>query len=169
MGNNSDPEIPMKLKLFELTLIAGTGVILIMIFFPIFAPPTEGKPSPSCLSNLKQFQTATQIYLTDSNDRLPLEPWMDDLRPYVKNEDTYRCTELKRPLTYGYAYHSLVVGKSLTAFPSASTVLFFETDALGRNVVANLAARNLDRHDKKYSNVAYVDGHAKKVRVGESP
>ena len=159
----------MKIKVSELVIVFLICAILVAIFYPIFTPDRESTPSRSCLSNVKQLATATQIYLTDSNDRLPLEPWIDDLWPYVKDEDLYRCPVLKRPRTYGYAYHSLVVGKPLTAFPSAGTALFFETDALGRNVVANLAARNLDRHKREYSNVSYVDGHARMIRAGESP
>ena len=46
-----------------------------------------------------------------------------------------------------------------------TTVLQFETDNLSSNVIANPATRS-GRHDGA-SNVAFIDGHVKRARLGE--
>lgn len=158
----------MKVSRAEIVVSTMIVAVLGYIAYPFLIPKEQEGHRTFCLSTVRQLGTSTQIYLSDSNDVLPLDPWMDCLSPYAKNEQMYTCVELKSPLKYGYAYHLPLVGQPTSKFPVETTVLFFETDALGRNVVANLAARDLDRH-KGGSNVVYLDNHARIVPKGESP
>ena len=166
MSENLNPEIRVRTwlawALLGITVSCG-GAIL----YPVYLAARPAPTGAACKSNLKQLATATLIYLTDFDDRLPLEPWMDDMYPYVKNEDLYSCFVVRRPQRYGYAYHLKVLGKQVKNLREKE-VLFFETDALGRNVVSNLAGRSLDRH-KTGSNVAYIDSTARFIPANKSP
>ena len=48
-------------------------------------------------------------------------------------------------------------------------VMAFETDALAKNVVMNLAGRNRNRHREKSSHVVYADTHARRIKAREKP
>lgn len=61
----------------------------------------------------------------------------------------------------GFAYKLGLAAARLSSVQDPEhTVLFFETEALAHDVVANLAAR-CERHDRGGSNVVYADGHGK--------
>ncbi len=143
-------------------------VVVALIVYPLVARPRETDGHrPSCMSHLKQIATAMMIYGSDYDDRLPLGNWADATSVLLKNDDIYRCPQATR---YGYAMNMDVVGKRVDYSSSGvkTTVLLFDTDALGRNVVANLAARSPKRHGDG-SHVSYVDTHVKWVRGGEKP
>lgn len=138
-----------------------------IILFPVFAQPSQNGHRPVCLSNLKQLSTAMLIYEFDFDDRLPLENWADAILIYLKHEDLLHCPQAAQ---YGYAMNMEVVGAKVKEEDPkrARTVLLFDTDALGRNVVANLAARSRSRH-KGGSNVSYLDARARWVPGDRQP
>lgn len=83
---------------------------------------------------------------------------------YVRNDDVYRCTEVpEKSRGFGRALDNHLVGKRYTVVPPYA-VMLFETGALGRNVVMNVAGIAY-RHGKseKRSLVSFSDGHAKAV------
>lgn len=68
---------------------------------------------------------------------------------------------------FGYAVKLGLVGmNTLEVKDHDKTVMFFETDALGESVVANLAAR-CARHSKDGSIVTYLDTRARFVKFDE--
>lgn len=151
----------------------GTGLVIVLSVVVLLPVTTHhpGAPNATCRSNLKQLGYALQIYMTDSDERLPPTGWAAELEPYIKNEDMLTCPIVSRDrkAKFGYAMNSEVMGIDAAKVKDpAKTVVFFETDALGRGVVANLAARNRDRHKGK-SHVAYLDTQARAIPKEQEP
>jgi prepilin-type N-terminal cleavage/methylation domain-containing protein/prepilin-type processing-associated H-X9-DG protein len=82
--------------LIELLVVIAIIAILAAILFPVFAQAKAAAKKISALSNMKQIGTATQIYLADVDDMMPMgsggcwwQPrdggWTQDTRPYIKN------------------------------------------------------------------------------------
>jgi hypothetical protein len=114
---------------------------------------------------MKQVGTATAIYWSDYDDHMPLENWMECLEPTLKNPTLFVCPNIaKAKKGYGYAMKYGVVGiDTVEVMDPAFTVMYFETDALGRSVVANLAARS-GRHNNG-SIIVSFDTHARFRRL----
>lgn len=137
-------------------LIAIAGVII----WPMLSP-NRSSPATICLSNVKQQSVSHLLYQADWDDHYPVKAWQTSLAKYTKATD-FSCDEVtKKGGKDGYAmdWHLLGADAKKIADP-ARTVVVFETDALGREVVANLAAVSVGRH-KKGSNFGYADAHAK--------
>src|ERR1700722_2633455 len=54
--------------LIELLVVIAIIAILAAILFPVFAQAKEAAKKTSCLSNLQQIGTSTEIYLNDYDD-----------------------------------------------------------------------------------------------------
>lgn len=128
----------------------------------------RSSPTVTCLSNAKQMATGSIIYASDFDDRFPLRHrWMDDLRPYVRNESLYHCPEVPKG-AYGYAYNAAISGKKSPP-DDANVPLIYDSQILTRN--ASDRVRSLPpsgRHPKNNpakNVIAYADGHAKAVPV----
>ncbi|MEQ1936607.1 MAG: hypothetical protein ABL962_22370, partial [Fimbriimonadaceae bacterium] len=136
-------------------------LVTAILMYPFLARRPRGMYRDPCATNMKQIGTATAIYLGDNNDRMPLENWIDGLFAYTKNSDITDCPEIKKAgKHYGYAMKIGMIGlNALTIEEPGATAMYFETDALGKNVVANLAARGF-RHNKAGSAVTFADTHA---------
>jgi prepilin-type N-terminal cleavage/methylation domain-containing protein/prepilin-type processing-associated H-X9-DG protein len=89
--------------LIELLVVIAIIAILAAILFPVFARAREKARQSSCLSNLKQLATATQMYLQDYDSIFPSQ-WSTHvqtnvphnfgfqlLTPYVRNEQIWVC------------------------------------------------------------------------------
>jgi len=128
-------------------LVTGfVGVALYAVFYPVCSRYPNVPRVQNCLSSLKQLGVATMVYVVDFDDRFPVERWTDVTMPYVKNEGLYHCNTRENPDTkYGFAMNLDVCGRRLAELDE-KTVLYFETDARARNVIANLAAQNKSRH-----------------------
>ena len=57
--------------LIELLVVIAIIAILAAILFPVFAQAREKARQASCLSNVKQLGTATQLYIDDYDETLP--------------------------------------------------------------------------------------------------
>lgn len=145
-------------------------VVVWVVFAPMYAGHRPASPNTVCLSHLKQIGTAGQLYLSDNEDRQPLENWVDSTLDYSKNSDVYSCPLVQtEPKLYGYAMNSQVVGVDSTKVVDPSkTIVHFDTDAIYRNVVANLAAMSYSRH-KNYCTVVRMDSSAKRIRDPSLP
>jgi len=79
--------------LIELLVVIAILAILAAILFPVFAHAREKARQTSCLSNLKQLATATQMYLQDYDSIFPSQS-----SAYVQtNRPTTSATRFSRP------------------------------------------------------------------------
>lgn len=104
-----------------------------------------------CISNMKQMGTSMLIYLGDNDNRFPAADWIDAVMPYSKNEWLFTCPEINAlKQKWGFAMNVKLLGTDAKKIADpVSKPMLFETDALARNVAANLRTRNLDRHKRQ--------------------
>ncbi|MEQ1823778.1 MAG: hypothetical protein ABL949_14820 [Fimbriimonadaceae bacterium] len=135
------------------------------------------RPKTLCLSNVKQFSKAMLMYAESNNDTLPKNSWVQPLMPIIKSgpdwsksdDGVWSCPDVLNQNKHGgYAMNSAVMGKRLSDFEHPETIVtIFETDALGIDVITNLAARS-GRHNGG-SQIGCLDGHARFKKLGETP
>lgn len=93
--------------LIELLVVVAIIGILAAMLFPVFARVRESARSISCSSNLKQMSMALFMYSSDhggnwpiaggaiewdeANDPSVAHGWMQQLFPYTKNRQIFRC------------------------------------------------------------------------------
>lgn len=126
----------------------------------------------SCLSNLKQIALAALMYAQDHDETFPdAEQWMEQLIPYIGENDAIFHCPAAEGMQYGYAMNDEVSGISLgeVSMPS-QTVIFFETNTDERNAhggVGDIA--NPSHHEDDLNNFAFCDGHCMVMRLGTTP
>ncbi len=86
--------------LIELLVVIAIIAILAAILFPVFAQAREKARQTSCLSNNKQYATATLMYLQDYDEAFPMSAYLNGtcvatfywaVVPYVKNGQITVC------------------------------------------------------------------------------
>ncbi len=82
--------------LIELLVVIAIISILAAILFPVFARARENARRASCLSNAKQAGLGIMQYTQDYDEKLPKAYhnstiWADDIQPYVKNYQMFKC------------------------------------------------------------------------------
>ncbi|HVK02066.1 MAG TPA: prepilin-type N-terminal cleavage/methylation domain-containing protein [Armatimonadaceae bacterium] len=86
--------------LIELLVVIAIIAILAAILFPVFAGAREKARQTSCLSNTRQYSTATMMYVQDYDETFPFSAWMNGacvatfywaVHPYVKNDQITKC------------------------------------------------------------------------------
>ena len=110
--------------LIELLVVIAIIAILAAILFPVFAKARENARKANCLSNCRQWGTATLSYAQDYDEVLApnyiaypgASPayglWYNLLQPYIKNTGISRCPSANGPAYGGswggtdYGYNS---------------------------------------------------------------
>ena len=89
--------------LIELLVVIAIIAILAAILFPVFASARERAKQTQCLSNLKQWGTAVNAYLSDNNDTFAMSidtswnyRWPEAMQSYVKNRSIFWCPSRPR-------------------------------------------------------------------------
>ncbi len=86
--------------LIELLVVIAIIAILAAILFPVFAQAREAARKTSCLSNTRQYATATLMYVQDYDEQYPQSAYFAGtcvnlyfgmVMPYVKNEGIVQC------------------------------------------------------------------------------
>lgn len=86
--------------LIELLVVIAIIAILAAILFPVFARAREAARQASCTSNLKQYATATLMYVQDYDELFPMSAYLAgtcvatfylEVDPYVKNAQVNVC------------------------------------------------------------------------------
>ncbi len=142
-------------------------LILAVILLACLFPQSEHGASPTtiCLGNMMNLATITLVYAADADECLPPAQWLTALnlspKEHVRLAEPTLQAANEGKIVSGYAMNWRVVS-SHTTHVNPQSVLFLETDILGRDVVANLSAMSY-RH-RGGSNVAFADGHAKRMK-----
>ena len=146
--------------LIELLVVIAIIAILAAILLPVFAQAREAARRTSCLSNLRQYATATLMYAQDHDEFLPMSVYLSSgsvstggvetpciqmfygvVNPYVKNHQIIRCPSEPDAMDT----HSIYAGY-LTACPgsprftSYSTNLALFLDGFSNNFTISLAS-----------------------------
>lgn len=184
--------------LIELLVVIAIIAILAAILFPVFAKAREAARATSCRSNLKQYATATLMYVQDYDEVLPFSAGPDPtmctqtfymiVDPYVKNKQITACASEPQCLN---------TGRIFGCQPGVLTPLWvsyftnqgiFGTPGYGGFPVTALAAieypadtvmlydGNVAQGGQQYAigrhsdsiNVCYVDGHVKSVKAQQT-
>jgi prepilin-type N-terminal cleavage/methylation domain-containing protein/prepilin-type processing-associated H-X9-DG protein len=99
--------IQKAFTLIELLVVIAIIAILAAILFPVFGRARENARRSSCQSNLKQIALGFKQYISDYDERYPLnyvnaisstapvQPtvigWADAIQPYLKSTQIYQC------------------------------------------------------------------------------
>lgn len=77
--------------------------------------------------------------------------WADAIYPFTKNWGLYTCDKVREQNgKWGYATNFEKLGMAVSKFDKPEEqVLLFETDALAKNVVANINALAAPRHGER--------------------
>lgn len=95
--SSSKGQMRSGFTLIELLVVIAIIAILAAILFPVFARARENARRASCQSNMKQLGLGTLQYTQDYDEKMPsynLGPglkWMDQIYPYVKSNQLFRC------------------------------------------------------------------------------
>lgn len=142
-----DPYVHGFNPLFLAALIV-TFAVSVYLFLPYLLGQRGLKTQ--CISNMKQLSMSIHLYADAHDQRMPSSEWADATYPYSKNWELHTCDKVQeKGLKWGYAFNWAVVGVETSAVTDPSkSVLLFETDALAKGVIANLAAVGTPRHGK---------------------
>ena len=134
--------------LIELLVVIAIIAILAAILFPVFAQAREKARQTSCLSNIKQVNLATMMYVQDYDETFPFhglfdfdnqfggagpQGWLRKVAPYIKNLQATWCPSDSGPTTgynplgdwvgpmTSFAANSLINERGITANDNAAS------------------------------------------------
>ena len=185
--------------LIELLVVIAIIAILAAILFPVFARAREAARATSCRSNLRQYATATLMYVQDYDEVLPPSAAPDPtmctqtfymvVDPYVKNKQIVQCPSDRETLDTARIF-ACGPGTLTPRFTSYFTNQgIFGTPGYGGLPVLSLAAidfpadtvmlydGNVNQTGQQFAQgrhsetvmVNYVDGHVKALKAQETP
>lgn len=125
-------------------------------------PDEDEARQQQCLSSLKQLMLGMLMYAQDHDNVLPdAATWMDELMPYLKNDQLFYCPSAPH-LKYGYAMNAALSKRNTAEIAEPWQVaVIFDSDLGTRNACGGPdAVANPPRHNGG-NNYAYADGHVK--------
>lgn len=176
--------------LIELLVVIAIIAILAAILFPVFAQAREAARATSCRSNLKQYATATLMYVQDYDETYPPGVYLNGacynyyytiIDPYVKNKQITQCPSEPRALdtTYVGACGPGTLSPQYTSYftnaaiftqvgaPLALAALNYPADSIMMfdGNIANTQAQIVQaRHSGSFM-ASYADGHVKAIKA----
>jgi prepilin-type N-terminal cleavage/methylation domain-containing protein/prepilin-type processing-associated H-X9-DG protein len=140
--------------LIELLVVIAVIAILAAILFPVFAQAREKARQASCQSNLKQYATATAMYVQDYDETFPMASYLSGtcvatfywaVNPYVKNAQVTQCPTEPQAMDQVTMFAGFLAGAcpGTPRYTSFSTNLDLFTNGFAQIPPPLLAAVNL--------------------------
>jgi prepilin-type N-terminal cleavage/methylation domain-containing protein/prepilin-type processing-associated H-X9-DG protein len=125
--------------LIELLVVIAIIAILAAILFPVFAQARDKARQASCQSNMKQYSTATAMYVQDYDETFPMATYLDGgcvatfystVQPYVKNHAVTQCPSAPQAMDIPTMFAGFLAGAcpNTPKYNSYSTNLDLFTD-----------------------------------------
>jgi prepilin-type N-terminal cleavage/methylation domain-containing protein len=183
--------------LIELLVVIAIIAILAAILFPVFARAREAARTTSCRSNVKQYVTATLMYVQDYDEVLPMSVYSNGacfnyfytvVDPYVKNKAITECPSERQaldsttigacgpgtlsPRWIGYSTNQGIFTAPGFGGPPVLSLasMEFPADTIGLydgNVAQTQAQLVQARHSEMFI-AGYMDGHVKSVKARDT-
>jgi len=105
--------------LIELLVVIAIIAILAAILFPVFAKAREMARQASCQSNLRQYASATLMYLQDYDETFPMNSYLSgrcistfylEVDPYVKNAQAPQCPSEREAIDISTMFSGFLAG-----------------------------------------------------------
>lgn len=102
------------------------------------------------------------MYANDSDGRFARRDfWMDDVLPNVKAESVFHDLDVPKG-AYSYAFNAALSGAKTPPHPEAAPMVYESVNPI-RNASDHFASLPAKGRHGGQNNVAYADGHAKRV------
>jgi prepilin-type processing-associated H-X9-DG protein len=135
---------------------------------PMLQQAKDKALASSCLSNMKQLVLGALMYAQDWDEVLPGEEWAEQLQPYLKNPEIYKCPAAPDK-EYGYALNEALAGAKLADIKRpAEVVLFFESGLPDDVPFGGPDGLLTEPHHAGMVTVGFVDGHTKLMKPDEA-
>lgn len=133
----------------------------------------EASKNSLCRSNLRQLSAAAFEYARENNGKLPhRDTWADDLKPYVKTEEAFRCflVKVQGPDYYGISFNSNLSGAVLAKVKNPErTPLFYDSINQARGANDPLLSFPIPGRHNDRNHVVYADGTVKAIPAPKLP
>lgn len=146
-------------------VISAIGFVLLplagALVLPVMVQARENARQAECMSNLRQLGLGTAMYTQDYDERMPLAAsWADNLVPYIKNTELFRCRSDRSGQARSYAYNARLnaypIGK--VASPIMTAMLF---DARGGATNPSGGENDVAARHREGACIGFVDGHVR--------
>lgn len=183
------PAAPAKrnrsVLLVSAVLVAVATMCLMLIavgfamLFPLMRQRRLAERRTDAIQRMQRLSTATLVYATDNDDRLPLASnWMDSVYKFDPSGRDFISpmvgqTEFGGGTRYGIAFMAPLSGVEVksVAHP-AEHVMLFDSILMGRNASSGLETvpkpPRFGRTERGGNVIAFVDGHVKLVSALEA-
>jgi prepilin-type processing-associated H-X9-DG protein len=142
--------------------VGNQGAAMMQAMGPMLDEARAKALMTASMSNEKQLALGFLMYAQDFDEVLPGGNWVDDLKPYLKNEEIYR-NPAQLDASLGYAMNAKLAGMALADVPDPSqTVLLFEAAGAENKPLGDFGDV-LATHPGNMCVVAFVDGHVQAV------
>ena len=149
--------------------IAAAGSAL----YPMLLRARAIRAGGICIRRLHRSSTAMSMYAADYDGRLPVATaWMDQTVAYVPSDRLFRCPESWREGTdaYGFAMNiALSNEKAAKVADRSKTPMVFDSSILKLNAASGVETLPQRGRHRGGNNVAYVDGHVRRILAGAKP
>lgn len=147
------------------TIIGSVAILIDITLIAIVCPVLEhakiATQRGSCISNLKQLNTAMEMYALDHGGRFPAaEGWNESLDPYLRSSRILVCPTIGNGMP-SYGMNDRITGIPKKAVNQPARVVSFFDSVPGRSKHGGPELLpSPPRHTNRVNNVSFVDGHA---------
>jgi prepilin-type N-terminal cleavage/methylation domain-containing protein/prepilin-type processing-associated H-X9-DG protein len=177
--------------LIELLVVIAIISILASMIFPVYSRARENARRASCMSNMRQFGIAIQMYTQDYDAKYPgsykgvldttsMVKWSEILQPHIKSRQIFRCPTEVATVDDPYAYNGIFINNepqglgaadyavSESAVPDPTRTImvvdgekFFVPPPIPATAAVDDNLNIVSKRHLEGANVLWADGHVK--------